>query len=466
MCRAAGPVQSVLSRPQKMYHHGKYADNAREPTTHAQWWLTAGCCGLVVTLAFVGLTLWLGIEGDRPTETASTEFRYHQVPRPLPPVIRTEEPRRPSNRGRVEKVHKEEEERKPTHLKLPLPQDSVTKVSTENEETRTYEGPLDKGEDIVKDTIGIRESTVKKKSEAIYPTYFDPELFSPHSGFSPVVDTTSTNDLPAMRPEHDHGSQQIPPFTYIKDSNFADVKEKSDNVLSSDYESAEMYGDDGNSLQVFFNKRLQDVREWMSSRGDSQTNSEWIQMLSAFNQSVTQKNLTAIMSKLKEMYNSTDISDVPVSSLLYPDAQNGSSLLSFGLLAVDLFLLHNVQQIAWTEESQLGERMLEDPEVVAMNALFLPPDRVRQLRQKGSRLLKSEEDGGTKGLIAEALEFVNSILRAVLNLNKAFRSSSRPARGRQDSPNTMDCMWTLYCRNLDKTAKLHGPYGFLAKMNR
>jgi len=56
---------------------------------------------------------------------------------------------------------------------------------------------------------------------------------------------------------------------------------------------------------------------------------------------------------------------------------------------------------------------------------------------------------------------VNGSLRAVFNLGRAYRRSVESG-----SSSPLDCIWTLYCRNLDKTAKLRGPYGFLAKMNR
>jgi hypothetical protein len=54
--------------------------------------------------------------------------------------------------------------------------------------------------------------------------------------------------------------------------------------------------------------------------------------------------------------------------------------VSFGLLAFDLLLLRNVQQIAWEEEKVSSEEMLKDPQVLALNALFMPPEKVRQLQ--------------------------------------------------------------------------------------
>lgn len=443
-------------------YHGKYAQTRVRDSTTAQWWLTAGCCGLVVTTAFVAFTLWLGMEGSRKAEPTSADFGYNRPP----PVYRLPEDHRnvvrPS-RGKVEKVHKDEEEKeekKPTHLKLPIPQTPVV-IHSDEEEERTYQGTLDRGEELLRET-GVKDSNIKKKSEAVYPSGYDPDFYLPPRVFNPVDirrEETSNDFTHYAKPE-------IPPFTYIKDPAVS-VEERIDSAVNN-YFSYPETSNEGNSvtessLVGFLRKRLVDVKDWLIARGDQNTNTEWVQLISAINQSIAQRNLTTIMSKLREMYNSTDVADVPVSSILYPDSQNGSSLLSFGLLAVDLFLLHNVQQIAWTEEAQLGDRMLDDPEVVAMNALFLSPDRAKQLRQKGSRVFRVESD---KSALTEALEFVNSMLRAILNLNKAYRSSAAAGRSRGAGPSTMDCIWTLYCRNLDKTAKLQGPYGFLAKMNR
>ncbi|XP_054257697.1 uncharacterized protein LOC128982761 [Macrosteles quadrilineatus] len=442
-------------------YHGKYSQETRvRDSTAVQWWLTAGCCGLIVTMAFVAFTLWLGMEGPRKVEPTSADFGYN---RPPPVYRRAEDPRnvvRPS-RGKVEKVHKDEEEveeKKPTHLKLPIPQAPV--LHRDEEEIRNYQGTLDHGEELMRET-GVKDSSIKKKSEAVYPSGYDPEFYLPPRVINPI------NARREESPNHfvHYAKPEIPPFTYIKATE-GGIEERIDNAVNN-YFSYPSEGDteSESSLGGFLRQRLMDVKDWLMTRGDQNANSEWVQVISAFNQSIAQRNLTSIMSKLKDLYNSTDVADVPVSSILYPDSQNGSSILSFGLLAVDLFLLHNVQQIAWNEEAQLGDQMLDDPEVVAMNALFLSPDRVKQLRQKGSRLLKAEVEETNKSSLTEALEFVNSMLRAILNLNKAYRSSTAANRSRGTGPSTMDCIWTLYCRNLDKTARLHGPYGFLAKMN-
>ncbi|XP_014282970.1 uncharacterized protein [Halyomorpha halys] len=127
--------------------------------------------------------------------------------------------------------------------------------------------------------------------------------------------------------------------------------------------------------------------------------------------------------------------------------KNTSSLVSFGLLAVDLFLLHNVQRIAFNEKQ--AQPLSQDPEVLALNSLF-----------DGSRQERRQRPGG--GVLGEVMGFLQGAVRGVVNLGRAYR---RAHRARSVGPTPLDCIWTLYCRSLDKTAKLSGPYGFLAKMN-
>jgi hypothetical protein len=88
-------------------------------------------------------------------------------------------------------------------------------------------------------------------------------------------------------------------------------------------------------------------------------------------------------------------------------------------------------------------------------------------QEPASRTGKEDtEDDDNKSVLQEFMEFVIGSLRAVLNLGRAYRRSVASGDSLRASSNALDCIWTLYCRNLDKTARLHGPYGFLAKMNR
>jgi hypothetical protein len=88
-------------------------------------------------------------------------------------------------------------------------------------------------------------------------------------------------------------------------------------------------------------------------------------------------------------------------------------------------------------------------------------------QEPSSRIGKeNKDDQQNKNILQEVIEFLQGSVRAVLNLGRAYRSSVVSGDASRSSSNPLDCIWTLYCTNLDKTASLHGPYGFLAKMNR
>lgn len=449
-------------------------------------WVLVAMCGLLITVSFIGMTLWLGMNSRPDLPPAAYQPPAHVVPNvhrhhyemttvksTFPTVDYDAIPTTSikNKKGRIEIVEHEK-------IAKVEPTTPIAKV----------EAKLGDGVSPMEETVETsRNSGVRKKSEVVYPNWSDLEgkteddLEAPQQEFQPYYvseqpDTQKFNPIPAFSYLKEHPIRLsekdiLPPDTSENeeypyfDSQFEDVTPDEKTV---------------NPMFTFLRKRLQDVRDWLAQSGIRKNQSQWIQMVDAVNQSLYTKNATIVLSKLREMYaNTSDVAaDTPVASLIYPAAVNDSaaSLVSFGLLAIDLFLLHNVQQIALNEDAEAGQQMLNDPDVVALNALFLPPDRVKQLRSANSRVLSDDRrDRTPKGFVSELMEFVNGGLRAVLNLSRAYRSSSRAAKSEGksvgDNPSTasgssLDCIWTLYCRNLDKTAKLDGPYGFLAKMNR
>ena len=143
-----------------------------------------------------------------------------------------------------------------------------------------------------------------------------------------------------------------------------------------------------NPFTSFLQNRLQDLYSWLSTDEDlsskqksvsgdnSSMSADLITLLVALNQSMNAGNSSILLGKLKEMYYNESKINVTDPALLH----NSSSLVSFGLLAFDLLLLKNVQQIAWEEEKISTEEMMKDPEVLALNALFMSPEKVRQLQ--------------------------------------------------------------------------------------
>ncbi|XP_050433823.1 uncharacterized protein LOC126841403 [Adelges cooleyi] len=470
-------------------------------------WVLVAMCGLLITVSFIGMTLWLGMN-SRP-DVPPVAPHYHQPPQPQPPPVHavpnvrrhhyetttagTAKATFPTvdyeampttsiknKKGRIEIVeHEKTAKIEPTTpvaaVRTPEPKlgDGVNPMEEESPEPS-------------RNTNGVR-----KKSEVVYPNWSDLEVKAEEEIEAPQeFQPYYASEQPAE--VHKYNNPPIPAFSYLKEHpvrlTSKDIRPPG-TVEGEEYpyfypQFEDVITDDKavNPVFNFLRKRLQDVHDWLAQSGGNRRNqsNQWIQVVDAVNQSLYTKNATAVLSKLREMYsnNSELAADTPVASLIYPTAANDSaaSLVSFGLLAIDLFLLHNVQQIAVNEDAEAGQQMLNDPDVVALNALFLPPDRVKQLRSANSRVLSDDRrDRGNKGFVSELMEFVNGGLRAVLNLSRAYRSSSRAATaaaegksvgdGPSTSGSSLDCIWTLYCRNLDKTAKLDGPYGFLAKMN-
>lgn len=140
-----------------------------------------------------------------------------------------------------------------------------------------------------------------------------------------------------------------------------------------------------NPFATFLQGRLQELYNWLSTDEDlagkhaadsDSLSGDFMKVLVALNRSLNEGNSSFLLDQLKEMYYNESALNVTDPAVLH----NSSSLVSFGLLAFDLLLLRNVQQIAWEEERLSSEEMLRDPEVLALNALFMPPEKVRQLQ--------------------------------------------------------------------------------------
>lgn len=487
-------------------------------------WVLVAVCGLLITVSFIGMTLWLGMNSRPdvpPAAVLQPAVTHHAAAAAVPNVHRSHHHQQhhhhqqqhyetttaksaafptadyeampttsiKNKRGRIEIVEPEKV------AKVEPASPPPPSLSVKFAEAKLSDGVSPVAEDEPSRVSVDGGGGVRKKSEVVYPDWSDLEskvergLESPSQQFQPYYvgerpDAQKFNPIPAFSYLKEHpvrlSGKDIRPPGSAESEEYPYFYPQFEDVTPDDRAGAAGgTGAANNPVFTFLRKRLQDVRDWLAQSGVRKNQSQWIQMVDAVNQSLYTKNATIVLSKLREMYaNTSDVAaDTPVASLIYPAAANDSaaSLVSFGLLAIDLFLLHNVQQIALNEDAEAGQQMLNDPDVVALNALFLPPDRVKQLRSANSRVLSDDRrDRNPKGFVSELMEFVNGGLRAVLNLSRAYRSSSRAAKAEGksvgDRPtasgSSLDCIWTLYCRNLDKTAKLDGPYGFLAKMNR
>ncbi|KAK7571883.1 hypothetical protein V9T40_014355 [Parthenolecanium corni] len=530
--------------------------------SHAKWWLTAAFSAVVVTATFIAFVFWLGIAVRQPEPNfperypaapppPTREFQQYKTPKPLSLTTpRVEYPTAEilkttikNKKGRIEMVEVNgavgAPDEKASTSKITLEQLTSTSSTTQEpalvhiglEDAASYDEDLSPDAQLrskisklvaaqqkrlsegisplEESAVSNGENSVKKKSEAVLPGWYDPSLQSQPSLLSEEVKTTdppnqlrqdSVYELPdfsQIKPDLSaFNTKTIPAFTYLKEPlpQFEDLTDPSADISDEEDTNDDTYYYQqqqnldvqqstphrtqyhrkeaaDNTLMSFLQKRLSTIQEWLLYGGKKNRTVDILDLVKALNNSFQTKNVGLFINKLKDLYtsfNSSDIQNMPVSNLLYPTSpsvlNNSTSLVSFGLLAIDLFLLHNVQQIVWNEEAKIGEEMLKDPDVVALNALFMSPDRIQQLKQTNSRIFTDREK---KGIVHDLIEFINGGLRAVLNLSKAYKSSTSKSNARSTSSgSTLDCIWTLYCRNLDKTAKLHGPYGFLAKMNR
>lgn len=485
---ARGRVSSV------MYQHERNQRRVR-------WWLTTGFCALFLTVLFICVTLWFGFDLQR--RTALQEFTSPQSVDFYDNKIFSSNYAKPpldyqtfnfrTNKGRVEMVNKDGEVKNKTNSNKADDvnaygkfsssgnnSEEITLAKPEREvEEEEYARKLEDSEGNIDPVINTepKGSNIKKKSEAVFPSEEDPENIKPpvFQGGDYSKNENQFQDIYGVSEPY------TPPVNYFSEPSYRIpvLEDRKDEFMSDEEiytygkESINRYDGEPsetaeNPVYLFLQKKMEDLHEWMSDNENS-SNADWSDMLAAMNQSLHDRNSSVLLSKLKEIYYTSADAEDASPGLLYPTfLQNGTGLISFGLLAVDLFLLHNVQKIAWNEENGVGEEMMKDPEVVALNALFMSPERVKQMAQRTSGNLTAEEVSKSRGLISEAMDFVNGMLRAILNLTRAYgrsRSDSSERRS-DDGAKTFDCIWTLYCRNLDKTAKLRGPYGFLAKMNR
>ncbi|XP_039764237.1 uncharacterized protein LOC120636744 [Pararge aegeria] len=309
--------------------------------------------------------------------------------------------------------------------------------------------------------------------------------------------------------------------------------------LDSNYE--EYFDDDNlyddyiqsNSMTSYLIEKVQELHDWIISDADlegkptdkrdssnSTNNNEFGQLLQALNESLVEGNVTIVMSKLRKLYYGENFTSVNQSRKVI--LSNSTNLLSFGILTLDVMLLHNIQLMAWENQESIRNKMLKDPDVFAFNALFMEPSKVEVKRneiyhqydsfsRRQNLRQEAEESDFGMNLLENVLEIGMSTARAAIHLGRAFKNtkmvlnqlSNREALNaniqnqlsrnidanthalnhlqtsfnKNDSTSSsvanstnaiytdLDCVWLLYCKNLVATAKLNAPYGTMARIN-
>ncbi|XP_063371890.1 uncharacterized protein LOC134660116 [Cydia amplana] len=303
------------------------------------------------------------------------------------------------------------------------------------------------------------------------------------------------------------------------------VLKKDENDFYEEYYNDENLYDDymqSNTMTSYLIEKVQDLHDWIVSDPDFEvagnyskkikSGNDFGQLLKALNESLIEGNVSIVMNKLKDIYfgdnyTSTNHSRTIISS-------NSTDLLSFGILTLDVMLLHNIQLMAWENQEGVRNKMLKDPDVFAFNALFLDPSKVESKqneiyntaafskRQNVRQESVDEFDVG-KNLLENVLEVGMSTARAAIHLGRAYKNTkmvlnqisnrdalnsniqqqlSRDIDGNTHALNhlssqqatqtnaqgtytELDCVWLLYCRNLAATAKLNAPLATMARIN-
>ncbi|VVC91298.1 unnamed protein product [Leptidea sinapis] len=189
------------------------------------------------------------------------------------------------------------------------------------------------------------------------------------------------------------------------------------------YNDENLYDDymQSNSMTSYLIEKVQELHDWLTSDADFETGknredkNEFGQVLKALNDSLIEGNITIIMSKLRDMYFG-DRNYTFDNSSRKIILTNSTSLLSFGILTLDVMLLHNIQEMAWENQEGARNKMLKDPDVFAFNALFMEPSKVESKRSEiynhfdssnslGKRQNRQEDNFGIEKNLLENVNF-------------------------------------------------------------
>ncbi|XP_013138133.1 PREDICTED: uncharacterized protein LOC106103010 [Papilio polytes] len=342
----------------------------------------------------------------------------------------------------------------------------------------------------------------------------------------PIHDTTMHHAEKKIEKKQQaiYTEQKLPEFKHKlpEIDNTPLVGYKHDTDYEEYYNDVNLYEDylESNTMTSYLIEKVQELHDWITSDPDfngntkRESSNQFGQVLKALNESIIEGNISKVMSKLKDIYLSDNNTQVTRKVIL----SNSTDLLSFGILTLDVMLLHNIQLMAWENQEAARVKMLKDPEVFAFNALFLEPGKVEAKRneiyhqemiaKRQNRPETAEEFDFGKNLLDNVLEIGLSTARAAIHLGRAYKNTkqlltqlsnkeninsniqnqlSRNIDGNTQALNLLqtsfnksdsssvanntqiytdlDCVWFLYCKNLIATAKLNAPYGTMARIN-
>ncbi|CAK1592645.1 unnamed protein product [Parnassius mnemosyne] len=462
----------------------------------------AVCAALV--LATVVITKWGATERYPTRELFEAPEPIYYNPRPQP------QPTKPSPKPTTEEttttsMETENEIQNPILEKLSIFKNVVgdrEKNKKSEEKTLVSKPQLHPLHD---SSLYHQERRIEKKHQAIYPR----QEAEQYPNFKPT--------LPDLYPGHG-----LPIEGYV-----AGVR-RYDDVYDEYYNDDALYDDymQSNTMTSYLIEKVQELHDWITSDPDFKnvtrkrnSTNEFGQVLKALNESLVEGNVSVIMGKLKELYFGENYTLVNHTRKVI--RSNSTDLLSFGILTLDVMLLHNIQLMAWENQEAARVKMLKDPEVFAFNALFLEPGKVEAKKnevyhhesvaaKRQSRPETAEEFDFGKNLLENVLEIGMSTARAAIHLGRAYKntklllsqlsnrdnlntniqnqlsrnidgnthalnhlqtsynkndSSDSVASNKTENYTDLDCIWFLYCKNLIATSKLNAPYGTMARIN-
>lgn len=124
------------------------------------------------------------------------------------------------------------------------------------------------------------------------------------------------------------------------------------------YNDDNLYEDymQSNSMTSYLIEKVQELHDWITNDADfvvfnvtdgKSYRNEFGQVLKALNESIVEGNVSIIMMKLKDLYYGENYTLNNNRKIIL---SNRTDLLSFGILTLDVMLLHNIQLMAWENQ--------------------------------------------------------------------------------------------------------------------
>ncbi|XP_053622894.1 uncharacterized protein LOC128682285 isoform X2 [Plodia interpunctella] len=378
------------------------------------------------------------------------------------------------------------------HPKYTQKETPTKQSSTEyTEQTDDIQLPILEKLPIFKNAIVIRDRKANLASKPqIHPIHESIEheerrIEKKHEAKLPLEDNTIPDFKPTLPDIFINKHKNI----RLSDGYVAGLRKQDD---YNDYYNDENLYDDyiqSNTMISYLIEKVQELHNWLTSdpdfvvnnkNGTKKASDQFGQVLKALNESILEGNVSIVLAKLRDIYFGDNYT---VSNNSGKVILNTTDLLSFGILSLDVMLLHNIQLMAWENQEATRLKMLKDPNVFAFNALFMDPSKIEGIQNEISASTQryDTDDGALTintgaSVLDNILEIGASSARAAIHLGRAYRNTKlalshaahapqRPLRDSRRVYTELDCVWLVYCRNLIASSKLPAPYSTMAKIN-